>query len=86
MASLAKHSEQLRRICGVMADDCSDDFLAGQLDALVKFAHWKDGVQYVGTSGKTLASATLDIIREHQERHEKRNCINGSQHNTTPRD
>lgn len=29
----------------------------GFIDALTAYAHWKDGVEYVGTSGKTLKEA-----------------------------
>ena len=31
-----------------------------------RFAWWKDGVQYVGTTGKTLNEAYADIERERQ--------------------
>ena len=31
-----------------------------------RFAWWKDGVQYVGTTGKTLAQAYADIEAERQ--------------------
>lgn len=30
------------------------DYQQGWIDGVVEFAHWKDGVQYVGTGGKTL--------------------------------
>jgi hypothetical protein len=33
----------------------------GALDAIALFAHWKDGVQYVGTCGKTLDAAARSI-------------------------
>ena len=32
----------------------------GFMDALVNFAHWKDGDQYVGTTGLTLKQAIAD--------------------------
>jgi hypothetical protein len=31
-----------------------------------RFAHWRDGVQYVGTTGKTLKEAYADIEAERQ--------------------
>jgi len=39
----------------------------GYLDALKLFAHWRDGIQYVGTSGMTLKEA----IEEFEEKHKK---------------
>lgn len=33
------------------------DYLRGYLDALWSYAHWKDGVAYVGSSGKTYKEA-----------------------------
>lgn len=36
----------------------------GYLRGLREFAHWKDGVQYVGTCGTTLADAIADFKRE----------------------
>lgn len=32
-----------------------------------RFAWWKDGVQYVGTTGKTLAQAYKEIEEERQQ-------------------
>lgn len=31
------------------------------------YAHWKDGVQYVGTTGKTLKQALDQIEKEFQQ-------------------
>lgn len=39
----------------------------GYLDALKLFAHWRDGIQYVGTSGMTLKEA----IEEFEEKQKK---------------
>ena len=43
----------------------------GMRDGVIRFAHWKDGVQYVGTTGKTLTTA-LDEIRLEEQRAYKR--------------
>ena len=43
----------------------------GMRDGVTRFAHWKDGVQYVGTTGKTLAAA-LDELRLEEQRAYKR--------------
>jgi hypothetical protein len=36
----------------------------GYLHGLREYAHWKDGVQYVGTCGKTLADAIAEFKEE----------------------
>ena len=36
----------------------------GFIDGIRRFAHWKDGVQLVGTTGKTLKSAIEEIKNE----------------------
>ena len=33
----------------------------GFIDGLTAFAHWKDGTQYVGTSGTTLKQAIKEV-------------------------
>lgn len=33
----------------------------GYEDGLAAYAHWKDGVQYVGTTGRTLRSAQESV-------------------------
>lgn len=35
----------------------SDAYARGYLDGLAAYAWWKDGVQYVGTTGRTLRAA-----------------------------
>lgn len=35
----------------------SKDWLEGYIEGLTAFAWWKDGIQYVGTCGTTLATA-----------------------------
>jgi hypothetical protein len=43
-------------------------YYSGMAEGISKYAHWKDGVQYVGTTGKTLAKALeeLKVEREQQ--------------------
>jgi hypothetical protein len=36
----------------------------GIREGIEQYAHWKDGVQYVGTTGKTLEKALKDIDAE----------------------
>ena len=38
----------------------------GLEEGVQRFAHWKDGVQYVGTTGKTLEQAYKEIEQERQ--------------------
>lgn len=38
------------------------DYDRGYCDGLSAFAHWKDGVQYVGTCGTTLHDALLGFV------------------------
>jgi len=40
----------------------------GMRDGITDFAHWKDGVQYVGSCGKTLAEAIKVINRREESR------------------
>nr|WP_277611323.1 YqaJ viral recombinase family protein [Microbulbifer celer] len=40
------------------------EYQRGYIDGLKAFAHWKDGTQYVGTSGKTLKQAIQEFIEE----------------------
>jgi hypothetical protein len=40
-------------------------WLKGYIDGLRAFAHWKDGVQYVGTCGTTLKEAIEEAKREY---------------------
>jgi hypothetical protein len=42
-------------------------YIEGKREATREWAWWKDGVQYVGSCGKTLAQA-LDIIAEEEEK------------------
>ena len=36
-------------------------YFDGVLEGISQFAHWKDGVQYVGTCGKTLKQAKDEV-------------------------
>lgn len=48
-----------------MSDDQRTDWLSGYYegcrDALKRFAWWKDGIEYVGSTGYTLAQALADV-------------------------
>jgi hypothetical protein len=39
-------------------------YYSGVAEGICKYAHWKDGVQYVGTTGKTLKEALEDLKAE----------------------
>jgi len=39
-------------------------FYDGMREGIAKYAHWKDGTQYVGTTGRTLKKAIEDIAVE----------------------
>jgi hypothetical protein len=38
----------------------------GMRDGIHQYAHWRDGVQYVGTTGRTLQEA-LDAVNQAEE-------------------
>lgn len=40
---------------------------AGLREGVSMYAHWKDGVQYVGTTGRTLEQALDDINQEEKD-------------------
>lgn len=40
------------------------DYEQGYIDGLTAFAWWKDGVQYVGTTGMTLEQAIRDFLKQ----------------------
>jgi hypothetical protein len=42
-------------------------YYSGMAEGISKYAHWEDGVQYVGTTGKTLAQALEDIRAERKQ-------------------
>ena len=39
-------------------------YYAGMVEGIYRYAWWKDGKQYVGTTGKTFTEAMLEIERE----------------------
>jgi glycerol-3-phosphate dehydrogenase len=42
-------------------------YFQGLKDGITRFAWWKDGTQYVGTTGKTLTEALDEIDAEEKE-------------------
>ncbi len=42
-------------------------YYQGRRDGISLYAHWKDGVQYVGTTGRTLKEALAYIDQEEAE-------------------
>jgi len=44
-----------------MYGEQSKDFCQGMIEGFKTYAHWKDGVQYVGTTGKTLKDAIKEV-------------------------
>jgi len=42
-------------------------YYSGMTSGIYKYAHWKDGVQYVGTTGKTLAKALKELKVERKQ-------------------
>lgn len=43
------------------------NYYDGIIEGLSRYAWWKDGVQYVGTCGRTLKEAIADVERERNE-------------------
>ena len=43
-------------------------YYSGLRDGIQMYAHWKDGVQYVGTVGKTLRAAIIELNKEEEKR------------------
>lgn len=41
-------------------------YYEGVREGLTRYAHWKDGVQYVGTCGKTLKEVIAEVNIEEQ--------------------
>ncbi len=42
-------------------------YFQGKRDGLELYAHWRDGVQYVGTTGCTLQQALNEVNRAEEE-------------------
>jgi len=44
-----------------------NEYYNGMVEGVRLYAHWKDGVEYVGTTGKTLKKAIEQIEAERKE-------------------
>ena len=42
-------------------------YYKGMREGINRYAHWKDGVQYVGTTGRTLNQAIAELQQEEVE-------------------
>lgn len=47
-----------------LAEKTTQAFYQGLRSGVTMYAHWKDGVQYVGTTGKTLEKALAEIATD----------------------
>lgn len=45
-----------------LAQTCA--YYKGMREGITLYAHWKDGVQYVGTTGRTLKDALSEIDKQ----------------------
>jgi hypothetical protein len=54
-----------------MTENMIKSLYCGIREGIAMYAWWKDGVQYVGTTGKTLEKALDEINKEEQARLEK---------------
>jgi hypothetical protein len=43
------------------------EYYEGVIEGLTRYAWWKDGVQYVGTCGRTLQDAIVDVEKERED-------------------
>jgi hypothetical protein len=48
--------------------DALPEYERGWIDGVHLYAWWRDGVLYVGTTGRTFATAVDDFLRERGER------------------
>jgi len=73
MSSEEQYEERIKRLeeqlaqlkeCNQSLEKLKEAWVAGFTSALNRYAWWKDGAQYVGTSGKTLKEALTDLIEE----------------------
>lgn len=55
-------------------------FYQGMREATSLYAHWRDGVQYVGTAGRTLQQAIDDINQMELEILRRFSKLNEEQH------
>ncbi len=58
MISFSPEQEQFMQLAQSRA------YYQGQREGVSLYAHWKDGVQYVGTTGRTLKEALAYIDQE----------------------
>jgi hypothetical protein len=58
---MREYEQQLQR---AEIDGKLSDYQQGYIAGLSAFAWWKDGVQYVGTTGVTLAQAVENRLRQ----------------------
>jgi hypothetical protein len=49
----------------------------GVCEGIIKYAHWKDGTQYVGTTGRTLQSALVEQDAERDKALDDMRYYNG---------
>ena len=57
--------------------DLNEAYYNGIREGIEQYAHWKDGVQYVGTCGSTLKDALTRIDAEEKHAFEKIKSIHG---------
>lgn len=57
--------------------DLNEAYYNGIREGIEQYAHWKDGVQYVGTCGSTLKDALKRIDTEEKHAFEKIKSIHG---------
>lgn len=63
MLTQQEHRDELnRRFREREIDEATYNYLRGLLDGVKAYAWWKDGVEYVGTSGNTLNSVFAKIV------------------------
>lgn len=48
-------------------DETDEMFWLGVAQGIIAFAYWKDGVQYVGATGRTLEAALEEIEKKQYE-------------------
>lgn len=58
MITLSPEQEQYMQM------QMSRAYCNGIREGIVRYAHWRDGTQYVGTTGRTLDQALADIDQE----------------------
>ncbi len=51
-------------------------YYKGMRDGIHRYAHWRDGVQYVGTTGRTLKEALEDVNQAESDLMDRYNELN----------